>query len=116
MARSPQDLLQGTLDLMILKALSWGPRHGYAISNWITAHAGGELAIEEAALYKALHRLEQAGHLAAEWGRSENQRRARFYRLAAGGRRELTRRASVWVRYRDSVERILAATSAEVPA
>jgi transcriptional regulator len=116
MARSPQDLLQGTLDLMILKALSWGPRHGYAISNWITAHAGGELAIEEAALYKALHRLEQAGHLAAEWGRSENQRRARFYRLAAGGRRELTRRTSVWVRYRDSVERILAATSAEVPA
>ena len=86
MTRAPTDLLYGTLDVLVLKTLTWGPRHGYAISAWIGGRTGGTLAIDDAALYKALHRLEQEGGIAAEWGLSENNRRAKYYSITARGR------------------------------
>src|SRR5437868_899849 len=88
-AMQPVALLQGTLDLLILKALSWGPAHGYAVARWIEAATGDALRIEEGSLYPALHRLEERGHVESEWGLSENNRRAKFYHLTPEGRREL---------------------------
>ncbi len=81
------DLLQGTLDVLILKALSWGPLHGYAVVRWIGQRTEDALRIEEGALYPALHRMEQRGWIEAEWGVSENNRRAKFYRLTDEGKR-----------------------------
>ena len=75
------DLLRGTLDLLILKALTWGPRHGYAVTSWIRDTTAGDLEVEDGALYQALHRLERRGWLAAEWGVSENNRKAKYYSL-----------------------------------
>ena len=89
MAAQPMDLLQGTLDVLVLRTLAWGTMHGYAVSRWIHQRTDGVLEIEDAPLYKALHRLERAGFVAAEWGLSENNRRARFYSLTTSGRRQL---------------------------
>jgi PadR family transcriptional regulator, regulatory protein PadR len=83
------DLLQGTLDVLILKALSWGPLHGYAVVRWIAQRTDDALRIEEGALYPALHRMEERGWIEAEWGVSENNRRAKFYRLTDSGRDQL---------------------------
>ena len=80
--------LQGTLDGMILKTLSWGPRHGYGIARWIKQTSGDALTIEDRALYLALHRLEERGWVESQWGYSENKRKARYYRLTPAGRRE----------------------------
>jgi transcriptional regulator len=91
--------------------LSWGPRHGYAISEWLESVTGGTLLVEEGTLYPALHRLESKGWVAAEWGASENNRRAKFYRLTTSGRRRLQNEAEEWARYSDSVARALAAGS-----
>ena len=99
----PLDLLRGTLDLLILKALSWGSAHGYAVARWIERATGEALAIEEGSLYPALHRLEERGLVAAEWGTSENNRRARFYRLTAAGRRQLRQEADGWTRFARAV-------------
>src|SRR6185436_8678101 len=88
-AREAMDLLQGTLDVLVLRALTLAPMHGYAVSRWIRDRTKGELEIEEAPLYKSLHRLENAGWVEAEWGLSENNRRARFYRLTSSGRQQL---------------------------
>jgi transcriptional regulator len=101
------ELLRGTLDLLILKALTWGPRHGYAVTSWIRDTTAGELEVEDGALYQALHRLEQRGWLAAEWGLSGNNRKARYYSLTAVGRRQLKARVSTWDRYARAVGRVL---------
>ena len=107
MNRDPLDLLQGTLDVLILKTLSWGEMHGYAISRWIRERSGGVLEIEDAPLYKALHRLERDGAVEAEWGLSENNRRAKYYRLTARGRQTLRAEESSWRRYAGAVFAVL---------
>ena len=106
-------LLKGTLDLLILKALSVEPSHGYALAGWLQARSGGELAVEDSALYQALHRMEERGWVAAEWRKTENNRRARYYRLTARGRRHLENEADTWRRYARSVETVLAIDSSE---
>src|SRR4051812_623771 len=107
-------LLRGTLDLLILKALSWGPRHGYAVADWVRAVSKDELLVEEGPLYTALHRLEKTRLLTSEWGYSENNRRAKFYQLSRAGRQQLKEEASLWERYARAVGRALAATSPAV--
>ncbi len=102
------ELLQGTLDVLILKTLSWGPRHGYAIARWIRDTTDDVLRIEEGALYPALHRLQKRGWVEAEWGLSENNRRAKYYQLTARGRQQLRAEASVWSRYSAAVTKVLA--------
>src|SRR5262245_44426388 len=99
----PIAVLQGTLDLLILRALSWGPAHGYAVARWIEDATGDALRIEEGSLYPALHRLEERGHVAAEWGLSENNRRAKFYSLTPEGRRALKSEAASWHRFARAV-------------
>lgn len=101
------DLLQGTLDVLVLRALVLGEMHGYAVSRWIRQRTDGVIEIEDAPLYKALHRLERAGHVEAAWGLSENNRRARFYALTAAGRRHLKLEESAWRRYAAAVARVL---------
>jgi transcriptional regulator len=93
------DLLQGTLDLLVLKALSWDAMHGYNILDWLRRASGSELRIEDAALYPALHRLEARGLIEAEWGLSENNRRAKYYRLTTDGPRTLRSESANWRRY-----------------
>jgi len=105
-------LLRGTLDLLILKALSWGPRHGYAVAEWIHDVTKGDLLVEEGPLYTALHRLERRGWVEAEWGLSDNNRRAKFYRLTGGGRRELRQEIHMWERYAQAVARAIASAPA----
>lgn len=107
MDRNPSDLLHGTLDVLVLKTLSWGPMHGYAVARWIEQRTHGVFAIEDAALYKALHRLEKAGTIAAEWGVSDSRRRARFYRLTDAGRQRLRSESAVWRRYASAVFAVL---------
>ena len=101
------DLLRGTLDLLILKTLSWGPMHGLAVLRWIEDTTRQRLQIEEGALYPALHRLEARGWLDAEWGITDRNRRAKFYRLTAAGRRQLTAEVSKWARYSEAVGLVL---------
>ena len=104
MDRDVVELLQGTLDVLILRTLAWQPMHGYAVSRWIHERT---IEIEDAPLYKSLHRLEAAGCVSAEWGLSENNRRARYYRLTAAGRRRLKVEESAWRRYAAAVTRVL---------
>ncbi|HEX3866266.1 MAG TPA: PadR family transcriptional regulator [Gemmatimonadaceae bacterium] len=110
MPRDASDLLHGTLDVLVLKTLTLGPMHGYSIAEWIERHADGELVIVDAALYKALHRLEEAGAVDAEWGLSENNRRAKYYSLTPRGRAQLRAEAATWRRYAAAVGRILEVT------
>ncbi len=105
--RSSLKLIQGTVDLLILKTLTQGPRHGYGVSAWIRERTGGELGIEDAALYQALHRLERRDLVAAEWGLSENNRRAKFYEITPKGRRRLVEESSTWQRYARAVFEVL---------
>jgi PadR family transcriptional regulator PadR len=105
------DLLQGTLDVLVLKTLSWQPMHGYGVSRWIRERTDDVLTVEDAALYQSLHRLERRGLVEAEWGLSENNRRAKFYRMTAAGRRELREAAATWRRYSSAVGVVLDATS-----
>jgi transcriptional regulator len=100
-------LLKGTLDVLVLKALAWAPMHGFELARWLERHARGAFEIEEAAVYQALYRLEARGLIAAEWGRSEKGRRARYYRLTASGRAQLRAEAASWRRYADAVAAIL---------
>ena len=104
------ELLQGTLDVLILKTLSWGPRHGYAIARWIRDTTDDVLRIEEGALYPALHRMQKRGWIEAEWGLSENNRRAKYYQLTDRGRRQLGAEATSWSRYSEAVAKVLAVT------
>ena len=103
------DLLRGTLDLLILKALSWGPMHGLAVLRWIEDVSRHNLQIEEGALYPALHRMEQKKWLDAEWGYTDSNRKAKYYRLSALGRRQLTAEVTKWSRYTEAVGYVLAA-------
>ncbi len=103
------DLLKGTLDAMVLKTLSWGPMHGYAVTRWIRRRSDGALEVEEAALYKALHRMEHRGRLESEWGVSENNRKAKYYRLTAAGRRRLREEVRSIRRYTEALWKVLGA-------
>lgn len=110
MATAPDlDVIRGTLDLLILKSLSWGPMHGLGVLRWIEDGSRQALQIEEGALYPALHRMAQKGWLESEWGYSDQGRRARFYRLTAAGRKQLAAELSRWSRYTDAVGMVLAA-------
>src|SRR5262245_46928066 len=104
MTRERLDLLQGTLDLLVLKALTWGAMHGYGISLLIHQHTDGEITVVDAALYKALHRLERDDLVSSAWGVSEHNRRARFYRLTAEGRKRLRTELAEWRSYSAAVE------------
>ena len=101
-------LIRGTLDLLILKALSTGEKHGYAVSEWLEAVTEGRLLVEEGTLYPALHRLERRRLIAAEWGLSDNNRRAKYYRLTSAGTQRLIQEATKWHSYSDAVEKALA--------
>jgi transcriptional regulator len=103
MADAETDLLRSSLDLLVLKALSWGPMHGYAISEWIEGATASLLLVEEGTLYPALHRLERRGWIVSEWGVSDNNRRAKFYRLSAAGRARYRAEAAVWHRHADAI-------------
>ncbi len=105
--QKPGELLQGTLDMLILKALIRGPMHGYAVAEFIHQTSEDVLRVEEGALYPALHRLEVRGLLISEWGISENNRRAKFYRLTALGRKHLTEEAARWRRITLAIGRIM---------
>ena len=108
-------LLRGTLDVLILKALSWGPRHGYAVAEWVRTVTDEEILVEEGPLYTALHRLEKRGWVTSEWGYSDNNRRARFYELSRSGRQQLRTEVSTWERYVRAIGKALVAT-APLPA
>jgi len=108
MARRSLDLMQGTLDLMVLKALEDGWRHGYDVMAWLREATDGQLKLEDAALYPSLHRLEARSLIESEWGLSENNRRAKFYRLTASGQRALKAESSTWREYVALVGRVLA--------
>jgi PadR family transcriptional regulator, regulatory protein PadR len=101
------ELLQGTLDLLILKTLSWGPAHGYAISRWIQQLTGEMLTVGEGSLYPALHRLEERNWVTAEWRLSESKRRAKFYSLTAEGRRQLKAESETWSRFVNAIGAVL---------
>jgi PadR family transcriptional regulator, regulatory protein PadR len=107
MPSHPLPLLQGTLDLLVLRCLSGGPQHGYAIATIVREQTGGDLSIEDAALYQALHRLHRRDLVDAEWGPSENNRRARFYTLTAAGRKRLREETTNWRRYVRAVDAVL---------
>jgi PadR family transcriptional regulator PadR len=101
------DLIAGTLDVLVLKALSWGPRHGYGIGRWISESSATELDVEEGALYPALHRMERRGWLESKWGKTELGRRAKFYGLTRKGRKQLTEQVGRWRSYARAVTVIL---------
>ena len=103
MADDSLDLLRGTLDVLVLKSLTWGPRHGYAVARWIDDATAGTLQIEEGALYHGLHRLEKRGWVTAEWGLSEANRRAKYYTLTVDGRQQLVAQTATWTRYAEAV-------------
>ena len=109
------EFLRGTLDVLILKSLVWGPLHGYAITNFILRQSDDALLVEEGTLYPALWRLESKGLLAAEWGLSENNRKAKFYRLTPEGRRNLRQEIKTWQAYAAAVAKVLAATQLPEP-
>ena len=113
MLDSDGGLVRGTLDLLVLKALMWGPRHGYAVAEWVKSVTEGELLVEEGPLYTALHRLEKSGWLSGEWGYSDNNRRAKYYQLTRTGRAQLRTQVSSWERYARAVGRAVAAVSPE---
>jgi transcriptional regulator len=99
--------MQGTLDLLILGAIRASPSHGYGIATTIEERSGGQLRVEDAALYQALHRLERQGYVEAEWGASDNNRRARFYALTPEGRKRLAEQKSYWRRYTRALDALL---------
>ena len=107
MAKLRSDHLHGTLDALILKTLSWGPRHGYAIARWLEETSGEVLRIEEGSLYPALYRLERRGWVQSSWGTSELGRRAKFYRLTRRGDMELRRETQEWASFAAAVSRVL---------
>lgn len=109
MAPSDLELLRGTLDLLLLKTLSWGPLHGLAVVRWIEQTTHQRLQIEEGALYPALHRMEQRGWLEAEWGYTDQGRRAKYYQLTASGRRQLALELRKWSRYSEAMGLVIAA-------
>ena len=114
MSRLP--VLKGTLDLLVLRALSWTPMHGFEIVSWLERAANATLEIEDSALYQAVYRLEERGLLQADWGVTENNRRARYYKLTAAGRTYLRAETRNWVQYADTVTGILTASKDTLPS
>ncbi|MFY2562951.1 PadR family transcriptional regulator [Corallococcus terminator] len=106
------DLLQGTLDMLVLKTLTGGPMHGYAVASWLQRTTDDALRVEEGSLYPALHRMTRRGWVKADWGVSENNRRAKFYTLTAEGRRQLKEESSSWERLTQAVSKVLHAQPA----
>ena len=109
------EFFRGTLDVLILKALFWGPLHGYAVTNFIRRQSEDALLVEEGTLYPALWRLESKGLVAADWGLSENNRKAKFYRLTSVGRRRLRQEVRTWEAYAAAVAKVLGATRPPLP-
>ena len=107
MSHTVASLLHGTLDALVLKTLSLGPRHGYAIARWIEDASGEDVMVEEGSLYPALYRMEQKGWIEAEWGMSELNRKAKFYRLTVKGRRQLGAETDEWRRFSSAISKIL---------
>jgi transcriptional regulator len=107
MAADPLPLLQGTLDLLVLRVLAAGPMHGYGVATLVHERTDGDLALEDAALYQALHRLDRQGLVEAEWRPSDNNRRARYYELTAAGRKRLRVQTTNWRRYTRAVDAVL---------
>jgi transcriptional regulator len=107
MNRTPPEMLQGTVDILILRTLAWQPMHGYAISRWLDSRSDGVLSVEGAALYQALHRLERRKWISSDWGLSENNRKAKYYSLTVAGRKQLRAETSTWMAYADAVHKIL---------
>lgn len=103
MTQPGSEILKGTLDLLVLKSLSWGPTHGYGVARWLQHATDDVLAVGEGTLYPALHRLEERGWITATWGTSENNRQAKFYSLTKDGRAQLRIEASKWRRYAAAV-------------
>ena len=108
----PTPLVKGTLDILVLKALSWATMHGFEITTWLEERSGGTLAVEDSALYQALHRMEERGLITAEWGITPNNRRARYYQVTSAGRAHLSGETTRWVRYAGTVTEILTARDA----
>lgn len=106
-------LLQGTLDLVVLRALAGGPLHGYAVARWVRHTTDGTLSVEDGALYTALHRLEKRGWITSEWGATEQNRRARFYELTSAGRRQLAEETRTWTQYAEAMVKVLKSPEAE---
>jgi len=111
MSKPKSDLLQGTLDLLVLKTLALGPQHGWGIAQRIQQISRDVLQVNQGSLYPALHRLEQQGWVAAEWGTSEHNRQAKFYRLTRTGQKQLTAETENWERLSEAVARVLQATT-----
>lgn len=109
-------VLKGTLDLLVLRALTWAPMHGFEIVSWLERAADGSLDVEDSALYQAVYRLEERGLLQAEWGVTENNRRARYYKLTPAGRAHLRAETRNWVQYADTVTTILTAAAESKPS
>jgi len=107
MSDSDLRLIQGTLDVLILKALTFGSQHGFAVAQWIRQTSDDALRIDDGALYTALHRMERRGWIESEWGLSDNNRRAKYYRLTRDGRRRLHADRATWTRYAEAVFKIL---------
>src|SRR5438874_6933310 len=110
------ELLHGTLEVMILKTLSWGPMHGYGVGRWIEQQGGDALRIDEGSLYPALYRMERKGWVDSEWGLSEKNRRAKYYRLTSAGRQALRANVSLWGNFASAVGRVLNAKDAPARA
>ena len=106
---STKDRLHGTLDALVLKTLSWGPRHGYAIARWLEETTKETIQVEEGSLYPALYRMERKGWIEAEWGTSELGRKAKFYKLTASGRRQLRTETAEWTEFARAVSTVLTA-------
>jgi transcriptional regulator len=110
MASATVGILKGAMDVLILKSLSWGPMHGYAVSRWIRTVTDAAFDIQEGALYPALHRLEGKGLIESEWGLSDSNRQAKFYSLTPAGRKQLRLELSTWGRFAEAVGKVVAAT------
>jgi PadR family transcriptional regulator, regulatory protein PadR len=111
MPATPLDLLQGTLDLVVLQTLSWGPAHGYAIARWVEQLTGDVLKLGQGSLYPALYRLEDRGFVESEWRLTETNRRAKVYRLTARGRAQLRAETTAWTQFVEAMGKILRASS-----
>ena len=108
-------ILKGTLDLLVLRTLSWGPRHAFEITSWLEEQSDGRLSCDDSALYQAVYRLEERGLLQAEWGVTENNRRARYYKITPAGRTHLRAETKNWVEYAGTVTGILTAAKSSLP-
>jgi len=106
-------IVKGTLDVLLLKALTWTPMHGFEITQWLETRSGGAVGVRDSALYQALHRMEDRGLVASDWGVTENNQRARYYKITKAGRKWLADETAQWVRYAGAVTSILTSTTAK---